>query len=642
MESKHRRAILSNFLQCPRRGAAEPAVLKEVRFLQHRGSVVRAGDVEFAVNEIVAIASRSGIGFRVADVETADPARVYARARRVLGALGFVAVRARAPVTPGHAGSLGHRHVAVICCGDEDRRPAARWIRVLSRASSRGHVVVLLGSNARGRLSNPGLAQVRERAIAYGAARAGSGEALAGVIGGLIARGELDRAEALAAGIITEARVLREEVPEAIEAQHEEILFWRGRSDVPPVSVGVEPRAAHALDGLLFEWLRERGSGRARESSPVAQRIRRAGAVGILRWGEGKGDMDLVHGLPALLQLVQDADDDHAALVGGCAWVRRQSGADRVGVVDGDALRVIAGDGWSSADLASVDPATVVVPVRYGRAVIGRVLALGAEAARPAIEQAAQAMAALTAPALRARLDALALARDAHAAAPEILGTSPAIAGVREAVARAAGTAFPVLIEGESGTGKELVARAVHRLSPRRGRAFAAVNCAALTDELIEAELFGHARGAFTGALGTRAGLFEEAHGGTLFLDEVGELSPRGQAKLLRVLQEREIRRVGENTSRAVDVRIVAATNVGLAEATAQGSFRRRSALPPGGRAPSRAALAGPARGSAVARAHLLAADGRATADIGPGSAPTRSPLLAATPGRATSGSCRT
>ena len=146
---------------------------------------------------------------------------------------------------------------------------------------------------------------------------------------------------------------------------------------------------------------------------------------------------------------------------------------------------------------------------------------------------------------------------------------------MREAIARAALTGFAVLIEGESGTGKELVARAVHRLSARRDRPFAAVNCAALSDELIEAELFGHARGAFTGALGTRAGIFEWAHGGTLFLDEVGELSPRGQAKVLRALQEREIRRVGENTSRSVDVRVVAATNVVLADAVVRGTFRQ-------------------------------------------------------------------
>ncbi len=158
--------------------------------------------------------------------------------------------------------------------------------------------------------------------------------------------------------------------------------------------------------------------------------------------------------------------------------------------------------------------------------------------------------------------------------AGSIIGVSPAMAAVRTAVARAAAVPFPVLIEGESGTGKELVARALHRLGPRRDRRFCALNCAALTDELFEAEVFGHTRGAFTGATGVRVGLFEEAHQGTLFLDEAAELSARAQAKLLRTLQDREIRRLGENALRAVDVRVVAATNRPLGQAVAAGRFR--------------------------------------------------------------------
>lgn len=149
------------------------------------------------------------------------------------------------------------------------------------------------------------------------------------------------------------------------------------------------------------------------------------------------------------------------------------------------------------------------------------------------------------------------------------------MAAVRDEIVKAAGVPFPVLVEGESGTGKELVARAIHRLSARRDRRFCAVNCAALSDDLVEAELFGHARGAFTGAVAPRSGLFEEAHAGTLFLDEVGELSPRAQAKLLRAVQEREVRRVGENAPRPVDVRLVAATNVGLSDAVGAGRFRQ-------------------------------------------------------------------
>ena len=151
---------------------------------------------------------------------------------------------------------------------------------------------------------------------------------------------------------------------------------------------------------------------------------------------------------------------------------------------------------------------------------------------------------------------------------------SQPMADVRAAVEAASRVPFTVLVEGESGSGKELVAREIHRLGSRRLRSFCAVNCAALTDDLCEAELFGHARGAFTGAVGDRAGLFEEADGGTLFLDEVSELSPRAQAKLLRAIQEGEIRRLGETRSRRVDVRLVAATNRPLADAVAAGAFR--------------------------------------------------------------------
>ncbi len=155
-----------------------------------------------------------------------------------------------------------------------------------------------------------------------------------------------------------------------------------------------------------------------------------------------------------------------------------------------------------------------------------------------------------------------------------LLGSSEAIDRVKRAAARAGPTPFPVLVHGETGSGKELVARTIHHHGGRSERNFCALNCAALSEELLEAELFGHARGAFTGALGERRGLFEEASGGTLFLDEVGELSSRAQAKLLRVLQEQEIRRVGENLPRRIDVRVVAATNRCLSAEVEAGRFR--------------------------------------------------------------------
>jgi transcriptional regulator with GAF, ATPase, and Fis domain len=156
----------------------------------------------------------------------------------------------------------------------------------------------------------------------------------------------------------------------------------------------------------------------------------------------------------------------------------------------------------------------------------------------------------------------------------DILGRSPAMTTLREAIARAAGTLFPVLVEGESGTGKELVARALHRLSPRRDRRMAAINCAALTDELVEAELFGHTRGAFTGAVQGRVGRIESADGGTLFLDEIGEMPLSLQSKLLRFVESGELQRVGDNETVKVDVRIVAATHRPLARHTQEGKFR--------------------------------------------------------------------
>ena len=155
-----------------------------------------------------------------------------------------------------------------------------------------------------------------------------------------------------------------------------------------------------------------------------------------------------------------------------------------------------------------------------------------------------------------------------------LLGQSEAMDTLRGAVRRVAESPYSVLVTGESGSGKELVARGIHQLSQRTDRCFGAVNCAALTDELVEAELFGYARGAFTGAVTERAGLFESADRGTLFLDEVGELSMRAQAKLLRVLQDGEIRRIGENLARRVDVRVVAATNRPLESDVSSGRFR--------------------------------------------------------------------
>jgi serine/threonine-protein kinase PknK len=174
--------------------------------------------------------------------------------------------------------------------------------------------------------------------------------------------------------------------------------------------------------------------------------------------------------------------------------------------------------------------------------------------------------------AVRARLGR---GRDALAGAyPSIIGRSPAVVAMLERVERAARVALPVVIVGESGTGKELIARALHEHGPRRERPFVAVNCSAMPEPLLESELFGHVRGAFTGADRDRRGLFEVADGGTLFLDEVADTGPAMQAKLLRVLQDGSFRRVGDEGVRRADVRVVAATQRPLAELAAAGRFR--------------------------------------------------------------------
>ncbi|MBK9941304.1 MAG: sigma-54-dependent Fis family transcriptional regulator [Kouleothrix sp.] len=155
-----------------------------------------------------------------------------------------------------------------------------------------------------------------------------------------------------------------------------------------------------------------------------------------------------------------------------------------------------------------------------------------------------------------------------------IIGRSAAMQEVYKLIGRVAGSDATVLITGDSGTGKELVAQVLHQTSPRRDRPLVAVNCAALAETLLESELFGHEKGAFTGALAQRKGRFEQAHGGTLFLDEIGEISPATQKKLLRVLQERTFERVGGNLPISVDVRIISATNRDLLHGARAGTFR--------------------------------------------------------------------
>ncbi|MEZ5317067.1 MAG: sigma-54 dependent transcriptional regulator [Vicinamibacterales bacterium] len=374
-----------------------------------------------------------------------------------------------------------------------------------------------------------------------------------------------------------------------------DLLIEAGRAGEAQEALGLASgsRRLGPLVGQVLDWLeagtrvvRADRAGRDTRARRVAA-IRRSAWPGIERWGMGDAERRLLQALPDLLEGIAGAEDEEGALVAACRWLRGQTGAAGAAFVACDGGRVIASDGWPPAHRGHGhtawpppkvevlgEEARAAAPVRYGGRQVGHVLVRGHAGAVQTLAQAAATAAPLCGSALRARLDAVALSDVATGAIPELMGGAPGVVAVREAIARAAPTAFPVLIEGESGTGKELAARALHRLSPRRDRRFCAINCAALTDDLLEAELFGHTRGAFTGAVGPRAGLFEDADGGTLFLDEVGELSARAQAKLLRALQEREIRRLGENVPRRVDVRVVAATNRPLADAAARGAFR--------------------------------------------------------------------
>ncbi|MBA3231470.1 MAG: sigma 54-interacting transcriptional regulator [Acidobacteria bacterium] len=325
-----------------------------------------------------------------------------------------------------------------------------------------------------------------------------------------------------------------------------------------------------------------------------------AGTRGLL---EAQGIRGPLFGRPAhnavmileqFLERCRVAPDDKSAVEHLCAELGGRLRAVTVIIVAGtpDArLLAVWGRAWPGEHHApnralatglslspdpAVEPCVAAEPLRYGGEVIAALACRWAPgvALEPARASSLLRVAGLAVAAnVRAMLDR-AIGDVGGAATGDLLGESGPARTLRESVARAARAPFPVLIEGESGSGKELVARAVHRLSPRRDRRFCPLNCAALTDDLIEAELFGHARGAFTGAVGERAGLFEEADGGTLFLDEIGELSARAQAKLLRVLQDGEVRRVGENHARRVDVRIVAATNRRLEQETAAGRFR--------------------------------------------------------------------
>ncbi len=349
--------------------------------------------------------------------------------------------------------------------------------------------------------------------------------------------------------------------------------------------------AAHRLPPLAAARIRTALRRPGEDPEDVRRFVELSGAVIFAATPDRSADLMLR--FQALLDAIHDTPDEETALqviaadllaaVEACSVVIRSA---RLGRPVASAGRAWPGeetlaravlDGGRRVCRDGLTP-EAAAPVVAGGSVLGSIAVRWVPGARPPAARA-QDLLRLSAAAAAAMLKALrpaptADADEAHRYPDDLLGRGPAADRLREAIRRAALAPYPVLIEGESGSGKELVARAIHARGPRRARRFCAVNCAALTDDLLEAELFGHARGAFTGAVSERPGLFEEADQGTLFLDEAGELTPRAQAKLLRALQEGEVRRVGENMPRKVDVRIVAATNRSLEDDVRAGRFR--------------------------------------------------------------------
>ena len=394
----------------------------------------------------------------------------------------------------------------------------------------------------------------------------------------------------------TRARLLRAEVergrgrPAAALAQLQRL---RRVMTAAPTIVRARWEVAKALSGpdaSAQETIAKHVRGTGLGALAIYTAVRSAGPAGPN--GPGPGVADPFAGeLVAILRVCQTATDEIEPLKAVCARLRQHLHAAAVAFVairgervqtitcdgarlDTDIAERAAAAGITIAPHRQLDRLEAAAPIEYGGEPIGVLCARWTMGSTCDTSRAASVLtmsAAAAAPMLAA-----VLARDARAdtGPSELLGSTAVIAELRQSVERAAAAPFAVLVDGESGSGKELVARAIHRGSPRRHKPFCTLNCAALPDDLVETELFGHTRGAFTGAIADRAGVFEEAHGGTLFLDEIGELTPRAQAKVLRVIQDGELRRVGENVSRRVDVRVVSATNRALRQEVDAGRFR--------------------------------------------------------------------
>ncbi len=458
---------------------------------------------------------------------------------------------------------------------------------------------------ARVELARPNLAAAgRAAAAALASAETADGQpALAGA----------RSAQALVLAAIGDVAGFREAIRVALDAArraHDPLLALRvrlaaadgcGRLGLVAEAGGATLRLRRWLKRPLPSLLRGRvlqalgALGDQAAADEAGRFVRGTGACGVGGPSREDHHMEGLQELSDVLRICHEAQDEIVALGRVCAILRERLRAIGVSAVVEGGERAVAHAGAlpaRSSDIGARATAAGMVigptltaggieaaaPLRYGGRTIGALVGrwpIDATLDGHRTGAILAAAAAACAPSMQAALDRRAVPSVANAPdVPALIGASTAIEGLREAARRAAGAPFSVLIEGESGSGKELVAHLIHLQSPRRDRRFCALNCAALTDDLLEAELFGHARGAFTGAIAERAGLFEEADHGTLLLDEVSELSPRAQAKLLRAIQDGEIRRVGENLPRQVDVRLVAATNRALDQEVTGGRFR--------------------------------------------------------------------
>jgi DNA-binding NtrC family response regulator len=432
-----------------------------------------------------------------------------------------------------------------------------------------------------------------------------------------LAQGDVFRAGQRARGLLDRAEASRDPLVQVMAlAAHARVLMESGDlvlAEQRLTDVQIAARAARAplrWARVRLRWVDAlRRAGRARDAARELQNLRRLRGVtppllraaiearlrGETRVATRASVASAAHGVAAsMVAMAREEEEDRDAVRRVLAFTVESLHASRLDVWSADAgpdsVIVSLGSGLVTALGPRVLDAGISIDTRGGQpgGELGVPVRLGprlvaALVARWPVDRVAPAQACelleLTAAIVAPRIDAMrATAREvasASTAIPELVGPSAAMAEVRRAVARAATAPFSVLIEGESGSGKELVARALHQLSPRRERRFCDLNCAALPDELIESELFGHIRGAFTGAVADRPGVVEEADGGTLFLDEVADLSPRAQAKLLRVVQQQEVRRLGATFSRKVDVRVVSAANRDMRAEAAEGRFRQ-------------------------------------------------------------------